>query len=208
MSALFPSFFDTRKTNFTPATVATVATVATNRHRESELSQLSQLSQGGEAKIDRDTKPFIATVAGRDRENGAAGCDDQSTPASSIEPWQTRFAILERAGLPPAWAEPFAKLLCGPPPGDFDHAFWSRVVKGATIFAELWAVAAYRARWKAADTFGLDEIKPAARHDHKGVAWFLADGRRVVALDETGADIVTRQGSRQRFYRSPIKACG
>jgi hypothetical protein len=44
------------------------------------------------------------------------------------------------------------------------------------------------------------------RNDRKGVAWFLADGRRVVALDETGADIVTQQGSRQRFYRSPIKA--
>lgn len=128
-------------------------------------------------------------------------------PAPAAEQWQARAAILERAGIPSEWAELFAKLLCGPPPGDFDQAYWSRVVKGATIFADEWTVAAYRAGWRAEEIFGLDEIKPAARHDRKGLAWFLSDGACVVALDAKGADIVTRQGSRQRFYRSPIKAC-
>jgi hypothetical protein len=123
-----------------------------------------------------------------------------TAPAS--EPWQARAASLKQAGLPREWAEPFAKLLCGPPPGDFDSLYWARVVEGANVFADEWAVAAYRAGWRAEEVFGLDEIKPAARHDRKGLAWFLSDGAHVVALDTKGADILTGQGSRQRFYRN------
>ncbi len=120
--------------------------------------------------------------------------------------WQARAEALEAAGLPPGWAKPFAKLLCGPPPGDFDHTYWARGLPGANLFADAWAAQAHRLEWTAGEVFGLDELKPAARHDLKGVAWLLTDGARVVALDERGADIVTQQGSKQRFYRSPIRA--
>ena len=49
--------------------------------------------------------------------------------------------------------------------------------------------------------FGLDEIQPARRHDRKGVAWLLTDGKRVVALDAGGADIETAPRRETAIYR-------
>jgi len=43
---------------------------------------------------------------------------------------------------------------------------------------------------------------PAARHDKRGLAISLTGGARVVAIDSEGADIETRSGWRQRFYRN------
>jgi hypothetical protein len=116
--------------------------------------------------------------------------------------WQTRAASLEQdGGLPDELAEPFARLLVGPPPRGFDHSRWAQVVQGASIFADQWAAQAFRLGGSAEDVFNLDDTAPAARHDRKGVVWFLADGRRVVALDADGADIETDRGVGQRTYR-------
>ena len=115
--------------------------------------------------------------------------------------WQTRAAILE-ADLPSTWSDPFARLLTGGPHGDFDAIYWSRILPGANLFADQWSAEAYRLGWTAAEVFGLDDLKPATRHDRKGLAWLLPDGARVISLDERGADIVTNQGTQQRFYRN------
>lgn len=105
------------------------------------------------------------------------------------------------AGLPREWAEPFARLLCGPPPGNFDVAYWARLRPGANHVADEWAAKAHALGWRAEELFGLDEVAPAARWDRKGIAWLIDEGQRVVALDEGGAGIITRSGARLRFYR-------
>lgn len=115
--------------------------------------------------------------------------------------WRARAALLEAAGLPIEWTEPFAKLLCGGPPGNYDAGYWEHTLAGAAIFAPQWAGHAFRSGWSAEDVFGLDDIAPACRHDCMGLAWLLPDGKRVVALDGVGADIDTTRGVRQRFYR-------
>jgi hypothetical protein len=126
---------------------------------------------------------------------------------SRLEPvhvadWEERAAHLEYdAGLPRSWAEPFARLLCSRPLGDFNPTRWQRVVDGALIFIDEWGAEAYRLGWTAEDILGLHATAPAARNDCKGIAWLLERGR-VVAIDANGADIVTAQGSRQRFYRN------
>ena len=115
---------------------------------------------------------------------------------------QTRDASLEHdAGLPHDWCEPFAKLVCGAPPGDYEQGYGERTLAGASIFASQWTGAAYRAGWSAEDVFGLNDIAPARRHDRKGLAWRLPDWKHVVALDAGGADIETTRGVKQRFYR-------
>ena len=129
-------------------------------------------------------------------------CAEISSPSAvSATSWQARAAVLEQSGLPSEWAETVARLLIGPPPRGFDHSRWSRAVDGAVIFAEQWSGRAFALGWSADEAFGLDKIAPASRHDRKGLAWLLADGRRVTAIDAQGADIITAQGSRQRFYR-------
>jgi hypothetical protein len=129
--------------------------------------------------------------------------DPPSQPTASVQAWQACASSLEHdVGLPHELAEPFARLLCGAPPRGFEPHRWARVVEGASIFAEQWADQALRLGWSAEDVFGLDDIAPATRYDRKGLAWFLADGRRVIALDAGGADIETDRGVRQRFYRA------
>jgi hypothetical protein len=119
-----------------------------------------------------------------------------------VETWEERAAHLEYdAGLPRSWAEPFAKILCGGAPGDFEPTRWARVLDGGLIFADVWGRKAQALGWSAEDVFGLHSIAPAARNDVKGLAWLLANGSRVVAIDADGADIVTTQGAKQRYYR-------
>ncbi len=105
------------------------------------------------------------------------------------------------AGLPREWAEPFARLLCDTAPGNFDVANWARLQPGANHVANEWAAKAHALGWRAEEVFGLDDVAPAARWDRKGIAWLIDTGQCVVALDEDGADIVTKTGARLRFYR-------
>jgi hypothetical protein len=121
--------------------------------------------------------------------------------SENIGDWEECAAHLEYdAGLPRDWAEPIARLLYSGPPGDFDPVRWQRILDGGLKFADQWGAKAYQLGWQADDIFGLHPTAPAARNDRKGIAWLL-DRARVAALDGAGADIVTAQGSRQRFYR-------
>jgi hypothetical protein len=122
--------------------------------------------------------------------------------AAPVEEWEERAAHLEYdAGLPRSWAEPFARILCGEPPGDFSPGHWQAVVDGGLRFADQWAAKALAMGWRPEDVFGLHANSPAARRDCKGLAWLLGDGERIVGIDANGADIAMPSGSRQRFYR-------
>jgi hypothetical protein len=145
------------------------------------------------ATVPTDNGPSAATVA--TVAGGPGGCD-------FTDRLEERAAHLEYdAGVPRAWVEPFARLLCSGPPSDFAPARWRRVVDGGLRFADEWACKAYQLGWTAEDVFGLHPFAPAARNDCKGIAWLLGRGR-VVAIDAAGADIVTEGGSKQRFYRN------
>jgi hypothetical protein len=118
-----------------------------------------------------------------------------------VEDREERAAYLEfDAGLPRAWAEPFARLLCGNSPAGYTAERWQCTVDAALTFADKWAAEAYQLGWTVEDVCGLHPIAPAARNDCKGIAWLL-DRARVAAIDANGADIVTEGGARQRFYR-------
>lgn len=177
--------------------------LSAGRERIFEKDRWRGPSSDGPVGFSASNRPF-------DKRQPASPSDTvlrEVTRFPAVASWEARATALVAVGLPTEWANPFAKLLCGPPPGDYDHMFWARGLPGANLFADEWAAHAHALGWSAAEVFGLDELKPAARHDRKGVAWLLSDGARVVAIDERGADIVTQQGSKQRFYRSPIKAC-
>jgi len=119
-----------------------------------------------------------------------------------VEEWEERAAHLEfEAGLPRPWAETFAKILCGGPPGDFSPGRWQAVVDGGLHFADQWAARALAMGWGPEEVFGLHATAPSARRDSRGLAWLLGDGGRVVGIDAAGADILMPSGSRQRFYR-------
>ena len=212
MSDLFPSFFDGRKSPMPPA--ASAASAARGLC-EDDLQRMQQVQQLAMAEFG-DGAPRAAdaaSAAGHGRENQAypkaanvLAVTARTAPSPqrtvSAPAWETRAASLEHdAGLPHELAEPFARLLCGAPPRGFEPRRWAGVVQGASIFAEQWAAQAFRLGWPAQEMFGLDEIQPARRHDRKGVAWLLTDGKRVVALDAGGADIETARGVKQRFYR-------
>ena len=78
------------------------------------------------------------------------------TPEKTVETWDERAAHLEfDAGLPRAWAEHFARLLVGDPPGDFSPTRWQAVLDAALVFADKWAAEAHRLGWDASEVFGL-----------------------------------------------------
>ncbi len=219
MNDLFPSFFESRKPAASPAKVADRAKALAPAPRT--LAPLATLARA-EGQIGGGTPQTLArlaTLAGVDGQIGAGALGRNIQPATLIltphqrgdrpdcETWRARAASLEAAGVPIEWGEPFARLLCGAPPRGFEPHRWASVAEGPSIFAEQWAAQALRLGWSAEDVFGLDETAPAARHDRKGVGWFMADGRRVVALDADGADIETDRGVRQRYYRRSDDVC-
>lgn len=120
---------------------------------------------------------------------------------------EERAAIMEyEAGMPRAWADAFAKIVHGPNRFADYPARWQSVVDGALVFADQWAGKAHSLGWTVDELFGLDPVAPAARLDHRGLAFLLGNGSRVVAIDRDGADIITGQGSRQRYYRQRARA--
>ncbi len=120
--------------------------------------------------------------------------------------YEERAAILEYdAGLPREWAEHFARLIVGDPPGDFSPTRWWAALDGALIFADRWGREAHRLGWDASEVFGLHSTAPAARVDCRGLAWLLGDGSQVVAMDRSGAEIRKPGGGRQRYYRRSFK---
>lgn len=205
MSALFPSFFDSRNPASPPAKAAKCANFGSGTANFSNSSSFSRPpGQYAESRISNFSN--YSRMAAQNPQSAGAGAGSIDESRSGAASWVARAVALEATGLPRVWAEPLSKLLCGPPPGDFEDAYWARVLAGGNRFADQWAAKAYALGWTAKEVFGLDDRKPAARHDMKGVAWLLTDAAHVVALDEHGADIMTKQASRLRFYRrSPGK---
>lgn len=120
---------------------------------------------------------------------------------------EERAAIMaSEARMPDAWASAFAEIVEGPVRFPSDPHRWHTVVDGALVFADQWASKAHALGWTVVELFGLDPIAPAARLDTRGLAFLLGNSARVVAIDSAGADIVTAQGSRQRFYRKQRRA--
>jgi hypothetical protein len=172
------------------------------------LSSLLALPQVGSFEKRRGLSSLLSVTQVRGFEKRRTGeflktpteGTDKTDKRSSITP-ASRAEALVATGLPPAWAEPFARLLCGPPPDNFDAAYWARLQPGANRVADEWAAQAHRLGWAPEEVFGLDDVAPAARWDRKGLAWLVDAGERVVGLDENSADIITKTGARLLFYR-------
>jgi hypothetical protein len=56
--------------------------------------------------------------------------------------------------------------------------------------------------WRAEDLFGADRMRPFARVDRTGVAWFIGKGE-VVAITAETTTIQKLSSARQTFYRRP-----
>ena len=69
-------------------------------------------------------------------------------------------------------------------------------------FCDEWAGRAAGLGWQPSEVFSLDLVAPHARVDRRGLGLSLGNGEKVIAIDIEGADIETRSGSRQRFYRN------
>jgi hypothetical protein len=115
-----------------------------------------------------------------------------------------RAAIVEYgAGVPREWAEGFAALSTMPAPTGFSTERWARIVDAAGVFLDRWAPKAAELGWVDVEIFGCDGSAPAARFDLMGLV-LLLERMRVIAIDATGADLLSNTGDvRQRYRRKP-----
>jgi hypothetical protein len=135
--------------------------------------------------------------AAPDRQISAAAQFDDADHAE-------RAAIMEAdAGMPREWANTFAAISLRAAPGDFEPERWQDTLDGMLRFCDEWAGRAAARGWQPSEIFSLDLSAPAARVDRRGLGLLLGNGSEVVAIDGNGADIQTRSGSRQRYYRRP-----
>ena len=98
-----------------------------------------------------------------------------------------------------------------PAPTGFSARRWQRIIDAAGRFLDRWADVASACGWIDLDIFGCHPDCPDARFDCMGIV-LLLDRFEVVGVDEGGADVMTNNGVRQRFYRRPPprarSACG
>lgn len=95
-----------------------------------------------------------------------------------------------------------------PPPSDLVGA---RLARGAAkLLSGPYWLAAVSAGWTVLDVFGCDEWQPAERRDVMGLAVraavHAAPGRRLVTIDDAGADFRDTNGRTVRFYRPSVTA--
>jgi hypothetical protein len=135
--------------------------------------------------------------------------EQRSAPSQpDVEPTddlEERAALIEYgAGVPRRWAEGFAALSSMSPPTGFSPERWCRIIDAAGVFLDRWAVRAAELGWCDVEIFGCDADAPAARLDQMGLV-VLLERMHVVAIDETGADLLSNIGDvRQRYRRRPI----
>jgi hypothetical protein len=136
--------------------------------------------------------------------NSSSDSEQDVAPAPDGDERVERAAIVEHdGGVPRHWAEGYAALCAMPPPIGFSQTHWNRIVDAAGTFLDQWAAEAIRCGWSDLDVFGCHPERPAARFDAMGLIPLLSQAE-VVSLDETGADLVTSSGARQRFRRRPL----
>jgi hypothetical protein len=126
-----------------------------------------------------------------------SGETEPKTPSIDCE----KSEISERSPPP----DKLAALIAMDPPTGFSPARWSRIIDAAGVFLDKWAAEADRLGWSDLDVFGCDPAAPDARFDCMGVT-LLCDRCEIVGIDETGADLLTNTGARQRYRRHPMPA--
>jgi hypothetical protein len=117
---------------------------------------------------------------------------------------EERAAIVEYDGkIPLDWAEGFARLDPGRPPGDVPLTRWQRFVDDVGRFLDgpFCAVAATLG-WGPYELFGCDRDQPFARIEQHGLLWLL-NGNKLVALSTGAAGIETSSGERRAYRRNP-----
>ncbi|HYZ42789.1 MAG TPA: hypothetical protein VE687_19500, partial [Stellaceae bacterium] len=116
-----------------------------------------------------------------------------------------RAAIVEfDANIPRGWAEGFARLDAGRPPGDVPARRWETFVSDIGRFLDDgWAHKAAAIGWGPLDLFGCDRQRPFARIDNSGLLWLL-NGDKLVEIDRHKAVIERQSGARQTYRRKPI----
>jgi hypothetical protein len=108
-------------------------------------------------------------------------------------------------GVPAAWREGYDVLRSMPEPRGFRPGRWDRVVAAAAKFLPEWGDRAAECGWGVRDVFGCDPGRPEARFDCMGLVMLL-DGFEVIGVDDRGADLVSRNGARQRYRIRPMPA--
>ena len=190
------------------------AALAEDRERPQTLAALAALAETG-LKIENPRNPAAipnSTSADQDqsRRVGPAKVAKFAKVADPIsgpswgEAEDERAAIIENdGGIPHAWAEGFAWLNPGRPPGDVPPRRWFQFVDDTGRFLEsAFCAVAAAFGWTPYDLFGADRDRPFARIDQAGLLWHL-NGDKLVALTENTATIETRTGARQTYRRKP-----
>jgi hypothetical protein len=139
-------------------------------------------------------------------------CSGESTPSPAHDTVDfvdttardERSAIAESDGNAlRRWAETYAAICTMPAPDKFTPERWQRIIDAAGDFLDRWANQAAECGWSDLDVFGAHPTRPEARFDCKGLILSL-DRCEIVGIDESGADLVTVNGARQRFLRRPL----
>jgi hypothetical protein len=128
--------------------------------------------------------------------------EEGRVPQEIREAW-TRFTRESAAFLPAEIVKGVKHLLTAPAPRDFPPARWLNAVKQAIHFATAWAPLALSLGWTAEELFGLHPIAPDRRHDAKGLAFALSDGKCIVAITANRGVIRAASGAKLSFYRRP-----
>jgi hypothetical protein len=169
-----------------------------NRGTQGRIGEVGLGSETPETA--RQERPLAATVGLR---GGAGKAAFQLVPSSWGEAEEERAAIIEHEGrIPRAWAESFAQLDPGRPPGDVPAKRWLTFVDDAGRFlGSPFCAVAGALGWQPFDFFGCDRDRPFARIDQAGLLWLL-NGDRLAALSENTATIERRTGARQTYRRN------
>jgi hypothetical protein len=113
---------------------------------------------------------------------------------------KSRFLTTYGAGDTDSIALWLASLDLDHPPGDVPVPAWRRFIDNARVLIADWLPQAEALGWTQLELLGCHPIKPHARVDCAGLAWFVGDGR-LVALTADSAAIQTASGSRLTFRR-------
>jgi hypothetical protein len=88
-----------------------------------------------------------------------------------------------------------------PRPASVQEPRWRALVENARRFVAQWASQATELGWDSLSLFGCHPTHPGARHDLKGLVWFIGDGE-IIAMTATTARLRTRTGATQLYRRA------